>query len=262
MNVFDFRKMKSAGRRISMTTCYDYWSARILDQTPIDALIVGDSAAMVMHGHESTLPATPDMLAIHTQAVARGAHNKFIIADMPFLSFRKGLGPAIDCVQQLVRAGANAVKLEGVGGHDDVVKHIVQSGVPVMGHLGLTPQAVNSLGGFKVQGVGAEAAADLVEAAQRLEAVGCFSLVLEAVPTKTAQQITENVQIPTIGIGAGPHCDGQVLVLHDLAGFNRDFKARFVRMFEDGHGLLTRAVEEFDRTVKNGSFPSEAESYE
>jgi 3-methyl-2-oxobutanoate hydroxymethyltransferase len=214
MNVFGFQKMKAEGRKISMTTCYDYWSARILGQTPIDALIVGDSAAMVMHGHDSTLPATVDMLAIHTQAVARGAPDKFIIADMPFLSFRKGLEPAMDCVQQLVQAGATAVKLEGVRGHDDIAKHIVQSGVPVMGHVGLTPQSVNSFGGFKVQGVGADAAGDLIEAAQRLEAVGCFSLVLEAVPMSTAKQITENVGIPTIGIGAGPHCDGQVLVLH------------------------------------------------
>ena len=262
MNVFDFQKMKTDGRKISMTTCYDYWSARILSQTPIDGLIVGDSAAMVMHGHDSTLPATIDMLATHTQAVARGAPEKLIIADMPFLSFRKGLEPAMDCVQRLVRVGATAVKLEGVRGHDDIVKHIVQSGVPVMGHLGLTPQAVNSLGGYRVQGVGAEAAADLIEAAQRLAAVGCFSIVLEAVPASTAKQITENVGIPTIGIGAGPHCDGQVLVLQDLAGFNRDFQAKFVRTFEDGHGLLTRAIEAFDRTVKDGSFPGEAESYE
>ena len=262
MNVLTFGEMKAAGRKISITTCYDYWSARILKETAIDAIIVGDSAAMVMHGHSSTLPATTDLMAQHTAAVVRGAPDKFVIVDMPFLSYRKGLKPAMDCVETLMHAGANAVKLEGIEGHQDIVEHIVESGVAVMGHLGLTPQSVNQLGGFKVQGIGEKAVARLLQHAKSLQDAGCFSMVLECVPVATAKRITEAVAIPTIGIGAGPHCDGQVLVLHDLAGFNRDFRPRFVKAFEDGFDLVQRAVDSFDRDVKNGTFPTDAESYQ
>lgn len=261
MNALEFRGCKAAGRRISMTTCYDYWSARILSETAIDAILVGDSAAMVMHGHPSTLPATVELMALHVAAVVRGAPHKFIIGDLPFLSFRKGLARAMDAVQALMQAGAGAIKLEGVDGHQDVVEHIVGSGVPVMGHIGLTPQSVNAFGGFKVQGGGEEAAAALVEQATRLEAAGCFSIVLECIPLDAARRITEAVAIPTIGIGAGPHCDGQVLVLQDLLGFNRDFAPRFVRTFADGFDMVRNAVDAFDRETKAGGFPTDDESY-
>lgn len=261
MNALEFRRRKAKGDKISVTTCYDYSSARILRETAIDAILVGDSAAMVMHGHESTLPATVELMALHTRAVVRGAPQKFVISDLPFLSFRKGVAPAMDAVQTLMQAGAGAVKLEGIDGHEDVIERIVGSGVPVMGHLGLTPQSVNALGGFRVQGCGAEAASELVEQAARLEAAGCFGIVLECVPVDTARQITEAVTIPTIGIGAGPHCDGQVLVLHDLLGFNRDFRPRFVRTFADGFEMVRQAVDAFDRETKDGGFPREDESY-
>ncbi len=261
MNALDFRRRKNDGEKISMTTCYDYWSARILSDTSIDAILVGDSAAMVMHGRPSTLPATTDLMALHTEAVARGAPEKFLIADMPFLSFRKGLKPAMDNVEALIHAGANAVKLEGIDGIEDVVERIVLAGVPVMGHLGLTPQAVNRLGGFKVQGRSKKSAAQLVDQAKRVDDAGCFSMVLECVPVDTAKQITAAVAIPTIGIGAGPHCDGQVLVLHDLVGFNRDFHPKFVKAYEDGFDLVQRAVNAFDRETKEGSFPTDAQSY-
>jgi 3-methyl-2-oxobutanoate hydroxymethyltransferase len=222
---------------------------------------VGDSAAMVMHGHASTLPATVDLMALHTSAVARGAPDKFIIGDMPFLSFRKGLSRAMDSVESMMHAGAEAIKVEGIEGHEDIIEHIAKSGVPVMGHLGLTPQAVNQLGGFKVQGVSEAAAAKLLDQARRLDAAGCFGMVLECIPMDTAKHITEAVAIPTIGIGAGPHCDGQVLVLHDLVGFNRDFKPKFVKSFEDGFELVRRAVDAFDREIKDGAFPTDSESY-
>ena len=261
MNAPEFRHRKTDGQKISVTTCYDYWSARILRETAIDAILVGDSAAMVMHGHDSTLPATVELMALHTEAVARGAPDKFIIGDMPFLSFRKGLARAMDSVGILVQAGAEAIKVEGVEGHEDIIEHIAKSGVPVMGHIGLTPQAVHQLGGFKIQGVGEEAAAALLEQARKLEAAGCFSMVLECVPVDTARDITEAVTIPTIGIGAGPHCDGQVLVLHDLLGFNRDFKPKFVRGFENGYEMVRKAVDAFDRETKSGGFPTDSESY-
>ena len=261
MNALDFRRKKADGEKISMTTCYDYWSARILRETSIDAILVGDSAAMVMHGQSSTLPATTDLMVLHTEAVARGAPEKFLIADIPFLSFHKGLKPAMDTVEALIHAGANAVKLEGIDGIEDVVERVVLAGVPVMGHLGLTPQAVNRLGGFKVQGGSKESAAQLADQAKRVADAGCFGIVLECVPVDTARQITADVAVPTIGIGAGPHCDGQVLVLHDLAGFNRDFHAKFVKVFEDGFDLVQRAVNAFDRETKEGSFPTDAQSY-
>jgi 3-methyl-2-oxobutanoate hydroxymethyltransferase len=261
MNAVQFRQRKVEGPKLSVTTCYDYWSARILRETPVDAILVGDSAAMVMHGYASTLPATIELMARHTEAVARGAPDKFLIGDMPFLSFRKGLAPAIDAVGTLVRAGAQAIKIEGIEGHEDLIAHIVESGVPVMGHIGLTPQAVNQIGGFKVQGVGEDAAGRLIDQARRLESAGCFAMVLECVPMHAAKRITETVAIPTIGIGAGPHCDGQVLVLHDLAGFNREFHPKFVKAFEDGFELIRRAVEAFDRETKDGSFPTDAQSY-
>jgi 3-methyl-2-oxobutanoate hydroxymethyltransferase len=262
MNVLEFARSKAEGRLLSVTTCYDFWSARILAGTDVDALLVGDSAAMVMHGHPTTLPATTEMMALHVGAVSRGAPDKLRIADMPFLAHRKGLEPAMDCVATLMRAGAHAVKLEGAEGNIDMISHVVESGVPVMGHLGLLPQSIHRIGGYRVQGREAEAAQALVEDAARLEQAGCFSIVLEGIPAPVAQRITDRVSVPTIGIGAGRECDGQVLVLHDLAGLQREWEPKFVRRFGDGFEAVLHAVEAFDRAVKDGSFPSADESYE
>lgn len=262
MNVQDFVVAKRDGRKLSLTTCYDWWSARILDETPVDAILVGDSAAMVMHGHPTTIPATPEVMALHIAAVSRGAPGKLLIGDMPFPSHRMGITAAMQVVDEFLTAGAHAVKLEGIEGHADVIRQIAGSGVPVMGHVGLTPQSVNAFGGYRVQGRSDEAAARLVEEARRLEDAGCFSIVVEAVPSEVARAITGSVSIPTIGIGAGPHVDGQVLVLHDLAGLQREVKPKFVRTFADGYGAIHDAVTAFDEAVKSGEFPSAEESYE
>src|SRR5258707_7636257 len=217
MNVLEFQKMKDEGRKISMVTCYDYSSARAVAASSIDCILVGDSLAMTMHGFPNTLSATTSMMALHTAAVARGASSKFIVADSPFLSYRKGLKEAMDSVHELMSAGAHAVKLEGVHGHAEIVRHIVDSGVPVMGHLGLTPQSVHQLGGMKVQARTEAALKILSSQARELEAAGCFALVLECVPSEAARRVTELLNIPTIGIGAGANVDGQ-----DLAGSDAD----------------------------------------
>jgi 3-methyl-2-oxobutanoate hydroxymethyltransferase len=262
VNVHEFAAAKREGRKLSLTTCYDWWSARILEASPVDAILVGDSAAMIMHGHPTTLPATSEVMSLHIAAVSRGAPGKFLIGDMPFPSHRKGISAAMDVVDEFLTAGAHAVKLEGIEGHEEVVRHIAGSGVPVMGHVGLTPQSVNAFGGYRVQGRGEDGAARVVEEARRLEDAGCFSVVVEGVPSEVARAITDAVSIPTIGIGAGAHVDGQVLVLHDLAGLQREVKPKFVRAFADGYGMILEAVTAFDRAVKGGEFPSTEESYE
>ena len=260
-NVLEFAAAKAAGSRISMVTCYDACLAAVLEASAVDCLLVGDSAAMVMHGHPDTLAATVELMALHTAAVRRGAPTRFLIADLPFLSFRKGVPAALDAVAALMRAGANAVKLEGVAGHEDVITAIAGSGVPVMGHLGLTPQSVHALAGFRVQGRTDEDAAQILADARLLESLGCFALVLECVPSPLALRITEALQIPTIGIGAGAGCDGQVLVLQDLLGLSGEFRPRFVRRYLDGSALVRDAVGRFDRDVKQGVFPGPDEEY-
>jgi 3-methyl-2-oxobutanoate hydroxymethyltransferase len=261
MNILDFKKMKVDGRKISVVTCYDCWTARLISQSQIDCVLVGDSLAMVVYGHPSTLQATPEMMAQHTAAVVRGVGDKFVIADMPFLSFRKGVNFAMETVDQLMKAGAHSVKLEGVWGHEDVIRHIVQSGVPVMGHLGLTPQSVYQFGGFKVQGKTDEAAEDLVKQAMKLEELGAFAVVLECIPSHVSSVITESIGIPTIGIGAGKDTDGQVLVLQDLLGMNTEFRPKFLREFLNGKELIPQALDAFDSETKSRGFPSEKESY-
>ncbi len=262
MNVLDFKERKKQGQKISMVTCYDYWSSQILAASDIDVLLVGDSSAMVMHGHSSTLPITIDTMALHTAAVARGAGKKFIVADLPFLSFRKSLNENVDAVLKLMQAGAHAVKLEGCEGNEELIHHLVTSGVPVMGHLGLTPQSVNMLGGFKVQARDADAAKLLVAQSKRLEQAGCFSLVLECVPTPVAEVVTKELSIPTIGIGAGAQCDGQVLVLQDMLGFNQGFAPKFLKKYAQGFEWMKSALNDFNQEVKSGQFPTAKESYE
>lgn len=244
-----------------MVTCYDYTFARLLSKTAIDGILVGDSAAMVIHGHPSTLSATVELMRLHVEAVARGAGDKFIVADMPFLSFRKGVAEALDVAQNLMSAGAHAVKLEGVEGHEDVIQRMTQSGIPVMGHLGLQPQSVHTYGGFQVQGRNDETAERILRQAKSLEELGVFAVVLECIPSKLAHQITHGVRVPTIGIGAGPCCDGQILVLQDLLGMNIDFHPKFVRPFWDGARSIVDAIGGFDEAVKSGAFPGTGESY-
>lgn len=259
--VQDFARFKAQRRRISVVTAYDAWSARIVAGSQVDAILVGDSLAMVMHGHPTTIKATIALMALHTRAVARACAGKFVIADMPFLSHRQGIPAAIAAVGTLVRSGAQAVKLEGVDGHEDVVRHIVGSGVPVMGHIGLTPQSVNGLGGFRVQGRSDADAMDLLRQAHVLEDLGCFSIVLECVPAELAARITAALSIPTIGIGAGPETDGQVLVLHDLWGVDQNRSPRFVRRYLDADRILTDALDRYDADVKEARFPALEESY-
>ena len=260
-SVQDFARFKAEGRKISMITAYDAWSARLVARSGVDAILVGDSVAMVMHGHSNTVAATVSLMALHTRAVASAAGGKFLITDMPFLSCRKGVRAAIAAVGALVRSGAQAVKVENVDGHEDVIAHIVQSGVPVMGHLGLTPQSVHALGGFHVQGRDDPAAALLLRRARTLQDLGCFALVLECVPAATAARITSELAIPTIGIGAGAGTNGQILVLQDLWGVDTTRSPRFVRRYVDGERLLTDALTQYDQDVKGSRFPDPEESY-
>jgi 3-methyl-2-oxobutanoate hydroxymethyltransferase len=257
----DFLRAKIEARKLSMVTCYDYTFARLLSKSPIDGILVGDSAAMVMHGHPSTLSANAELMRLHTEAVARGASGKFIVADMPFLSFRKGLAAGLDSASILMAAGAHAVKLEGVDGHEDVIQRMVQSGIPVMGHLGLMPQSVHAYGGFRVQGRTSDSARNIARQASALEELGAFAIVLECVPANLAREISESLRIPAIGIGAGAGCDGQILVLQDLLGMNTDFHPKFARPFIDGARCVLESLASFDNAVKTGTFPAGEESY-
>ena len=260
-SVDGFLAAKAAGTKIVMVTAYDTWSARLLAEAPVDCLLVGDSAMMVVHGEKDTLGATPEIMAMHTRAVVRGAPGKFIVADMPFLAARKGEVHALDCAAQLLRAGAHAVKIEGAQGHTHVIRHLVESGIPVMGHLGLTPQWVRGMGGFKVQAKDPEGAGQLREDAAALEQAGAFAIVLECIPQALALEVSRALRIPTIGIGAGAGCDGQVLVLHDMLGFNPDFKPRFARRFADGAALVRGGAVRFSEAVRSGEFPAEGEGF-
>lgn len=255
MTTLDFLKFKKEHRKISMITCYDSSFAKIVNDSEIDSILIGDSCAMTMHGENSTVPARMEWMTEHTRSVRNGAPDKFILADMPFLSTRKGLEHATECAGQLLVAGANAVKIEGVFGQEEILKHLVQSGIPVMAHLGLTPQFYNAFGGHKMQGKTDEAAAKIIEEAKIAEEIGCFGLLLECIPASLARTITESVSIPTIGIGAGATCDGQVLVLQDMLGLS-GFKMRFVRQYLNGLELVKNAFNNYAADVRNASFPS------
>jgi len=261
MNILDFQSCKERGEKIVMLTCYDYTSARIVQDSDVDVILVGDSAAIVMHGYGTTIPADIAMMCQHIESVSRGTKNKFIVGDMPFLSFRQLLTDNMRAVASVMKAGAHAVKLEGIEGNVETIKHIVKSGVPVMGHLGLTPQSVNQLGGYRVQGRGERAAERLREEALACEQAGCFAIVLECVPDGLAAEITASLSIPTIGIGAGARTDGQVLVMQDLLGLSSDFKPKFVRKYLDGRSVLLNAFNAYASDVKNGQFPAADESY-
>jgi 3-methyl-2-oxobutanoate hydroxymethyltransferase len=260
-SILDFQKKKDAGEKISMITCYDYTSARIVNSSSVDCILVGDSVAMTMHGHSDTLPANVELMALHVAAVRKGAPEKFIVGDMPFLAHRGSVDATMNAVCKVMQAGAQAVKIEGIKGTEAILTHIVESGVPVMGHLGLTPQSLHAFGGFKVQATDERAAEWLLEQAKQVQKAGCFALVLECVPSEVARFVTENISIPTIGIGAGSATSGQVLVFQDLLGLNTEFKPRFVRKFIDGAELFREAINRFDHEVKSREFPLEKESY-
>lgn len=255
MNIHDFIRCKQRKQKLSMITCYDYGFAKIIQDTPIDIILVGDSVAMTVHGFPNTLSATVDMMVMHTAAVVRGAPTKFVVGDLPFMSYRKGLNTAMDAVEDIMRAGASAIKLEGCEGNIDLIKHIVESGVPVMGHIGLMPQSVFSLGGYKVQGKDTDSQQKLLEQALLLEQAGCFAIVLECVTEEIAGHIASQLTIPVIGIGAGRYVDGQVLVLQDLLGLNSAFKPKFVKNYLTGEQLVSEAIGQFHQEVVTEVFP-------
>lgn len=260
-HILEFQKKKIAQEKISMITCYDFSCAKIIDKTNIDCILVGDSVSMVVHGYHDTTGATMKMMALHTSAVARGTSNKFIIADLPFASYRKSLSKTISAMEALIRAGAHAVKLEGADGNLNHIRHAVESGIPVMGHLGLTPQHVNMLGGFRVQGKDELSQNKLLNDAKLLEQAGCFSLVLECVPAELAKKITNTLSIPTIGIGAGSDTDGQVLVMHDLLGLQTQFKPKFLKQYFNAESAFTESINCFVSEVKAQQYPSVEHSY-
>lgn len=260
-SILEFQTKKQQKQKISMITCYDYSFARLVASSNIDCILVGDSLAMTMLGKKTTLDVSTEVMALFTQAVVAGAGEKFVVGDLPFMSYRKGITANMTAIEKVMKAGAHAVKLEGAIGNLKMIRHSVDSGAPVMGHIGLTPQSVNQLGGFKVQGRDEAARQKLKEQALRLQDAGCFSLVLEAVPASLATEITESLEIPTIGIGAGKETDGQVLVLQDMLGMNQDFKPKFVKKYFEGADLLIKSFNQYHQEVSAGTFPTEKESY-
>jgi 3-methyl-2-oxobutanoate hydroxymethyltransferase len=263
ITVRDVRAFKERGERFAMLTAYDAPSARLVDEAGIPLILVGDSLSMVVLGHDSTIPVTMEDMLHHTAAVARGASNALIVGDMPFMSYQSSVEEGVKNAGRFLKeAGANAVKLEGGGRVLEIVSRLVDSGIPVMGHLGLTPQSVNAFGGYRVQGRDAEAAHQLVQDAKDLEVAGAFAVVLEAVPSAVAKEVTGSLSVPTIGIGAGPHTDGQVLVLHDIVGLTHGRAPRFVKRYADVGEAITGAARTFAEEVASGAYPAPEHTYE
>ena len=257
----DIRASKGQ-RKLVMITAYDYTAARLIDETGVDFILVGDSLGMVMLGREDTVSVTLDEMIHHCKAVKRGARKAFIVADMPFMTYETGCRDALENAGRLFReSGVRAVKLEGGMSILPQVRALVGAGIPVMGHIGLTPQRIAQLGGFKVQGKNAGAAVRILKEAKALEEAGCFAVVLEAVPAPLADAVTKALRIPTIGIGAGAGCDGQVLVLHDMLGLYPDFTPRFVKKYAQLGNAVKQAVREYASEVRDGVFPTDAHSF-
>lgn len=260
--VATFKKMKNEGTKISMLTAYDYSTAKLVDEAGINSILVGDSLGMVMLGYEDTLSVTMEDMIHHTAAVARGAKNALVVGDMPFMSYEVSVEQAVINAGRLMKEGrANAVKLEGGVRVAEQIKAITKAGIPVCAHIGLTPQSVNAFGGFKVQGKTAEAAQQMVKDALAVQEAGAFAVVLECVPAKLAAIISEKLDIPTIGIGAGAGCDGQVLVYQDMLALFSDFKPKFVKHFGNIGPQMTAAFKAYDEEVKVGTFPSEEHTF-
>lgn len=262
VTIHALRQMKQKGERISMLTAYDATFARLFDEAGIDLLLVGDSVGMVVQGHDSTLPVTVDEMVYHCRAVKRGVRRAHVVGDMPFMSYQASVEEAVRNAGRLVaEGGAESVKLEGGAEFADVVSRIVRAGIPVMGHIGLTPQSVHKMGGYVVQGKDEEKARRLLADALALQEAGCFAIVLEGIPTELATEITRHLEIPTIGIGAGVNCDGQVLVCYDLLGFNRDFAPKFVKKYADGAGIVEDAAKRYIDEVRSAAFPAEEHTF-
>jgi len=262
MTIHDLRALKERGERFAMLTAYDYLSAQLLDEAGIPIILVGDSLGMVVLGYDTTVPVTVDELIHHTRAVRRGVRRALVIADMPFMSYQTSLDEGVRNAGRLLKeAGAHGVKLEGAGRAVELTQRLVSIGVPVMAHLGLTPQSVNQFGGFKVQGRLPEDADRMVADAQALADAGAFSIVLECVPAHLGRRITQAVDVPTIGIGAGPDTDGQVLVFHDFLGLTSGRLPRFVKQYADLRGVITDAVKTFHAEVASGDYPGPEHAY-
>ncbi len=261
VTVSSLREMKANGEKITMLTAYDYLMAKLLDESGIEILLIGDSLGMVVLGYETTLPVTLEDVLYHTKAVARGAKNAMVVADMPFLTYQVSAEEALrNAGRFLQEGGAQGVKLEGGERMVPTIERLIEVGIPVMGHIGLTPQSVHQLGGFKVQGKNLSQAKQLLKDAQALDEVGVFCLILECVPAPLAKVITESVAVPTVGIGAGSHCDGQVLVVQDLLGFNERVP-KFVKKYHYFNEGVKKAVGQFRDEVKEGKFPVDEHSY-
>jgi len=255
-------KMKQRGEKITCLTAYDYSFARILDEAGVDILLVGDSLGCVVQGRENTLPVTLDEMIYHTRAVVRGRKRALVVADMPFLSFQVSGEQAVQNAGRLLQEGrAEAVKLEGGVAVRETIAKITEVGIPVMGHVGLTPQSIHRFGGYKIQGRGKNQREAVLRDAQAVEEGGAFALVLEGMPKDLAAEITGQLSIPTIGIGAGAHCDGQVLVIHDMLGLFQDFTPKFVKCYADLKSVITTAVKDFAREVREEKFPDEEHTF-
>jgi 3-methyl-2-oxobutanoate hydroxymethyltransferase len=263
ITVRDVRAFKDRGEKFSMLTAYDWFSARLLDEAGIPLILVGDTLSMVMLGHETTLPVGMNEMLHHTAAVARGTTEAMVVGDMPFMSYQASIEEGLrNAGRFLKEGGADAVKLEGGDRVVDLIGRVTEAGIPVMGHIGLTPQSVHQLGGYRVQGRGDEAADRLIADAKALEQAGVFAIVLEAVPTAVAAEVTRSLHVPTIGIGAGPHCDGQVLVWHDFLGINDGRVAKFVKRYANLADEIREAARTFATEVAEGTYPSPEHSYE
>ncbi|MDE6236881.1 MAG: 3-methyl-2-oxobutanoate hydroxymethyltransferase [Muribaculaceae bacterium] len=255
-------EMKQRGEKISMLTAYDYSSAKILDQAGIDVILVGDSASNVMAGNVTTLPITLDQMIYHGQSVTKGVNRALVVVDLPFGSYQGNSKEALaSAIRIMKESDAEAVKMEGGAEIRESVERILSAGIPVMGHLGLTPQSINKFGTYNVRAREEEEAQKLIEDAKLLEEIGCFAIVLEKIPAELAKRVSEELTIPTIGIGAGGGTDGQVLVMHDMLGINQGFSPRFLRRYADLAGVMTDAVSRYIEDVKSGDFPNEKESY-
>lgn len=258
-----FQKLKNSGEKIAMLTAYDYSTAQVLEQADIDGILVGDSLAMVALGYENTYNITLDEMLLFVRAVARGAKNSFIIGDMPFMSYNLSIEQGLKNASEMIKAGANAVKLEGCSEHIiELTRRCVECGIPVLAHLGLTPQLLNTIGGYKIQAKTAETTELILDSAKKLQQAGAFAVVLELLPAESAEYITNELEIPTIGIGAGAGCDGQIVVTDDIMGKFTDFAPKFVKRFANLHDLVLEGVQKYSKEVKDGLFPSEKESFE
>lgn len=260
VTINDLRSLKHRNEKITMVTAYDYTMARLVDSAEVDIVLVGDSLGMVIQGEQSTLPVDLEHVIYHTRCVAKGIKHAHIMADMPFMSYQHNHEEAVKNAGLLLKAGAESVKLEGGEEMADLVWYMNKVGIPVMGHIGLKPQSIHTMGGYKVQGKSKFDADGIFNDAQTLEDAGAFALLLEGMPAELAAEITASVDIPTIGIGSGRDVGGQVLVIYDLLGANPDFKPRFVRQYANLHDTVQKAVKSYMHDVRNGSFPSEAES--